>query len=153
MSQHEPTEFAFTHSKMLPSFAAARIWQRWSSLSSWRDWDQSLTETQVGSETIAIGQRFCVVPQVTGHPIPVTVASAVEGLHFTTVSVGPMGLMAFGHTLSLDTAAQTVTLEHSICAVPADKDMFRSLHWDRLKRDVTESVEALGDLVMKEPAK
>lgn len=152
MTQNESTEFAFSHRKVLPSHAAARVWQRWSSLSSWQDWDQSLSGTQAEGDSIVLGQRFCVVPKMNGQPIPVTVASTVEGLHFTTASAGPMGLMAFGHTLIVDTAAQTVTLEHSICAVPGDADMFRTRLWDHLKADITASVEALGDLAAKDSA-
>lgn len=152
MTQNETTEFAYSHRKVLPSYAADRVWRRWVSLSTWQDWDQSLLGTQAGGDTIVLGQRFCVVPKINGQPIPVTVVSAVEGLHFTTASAGPMGLMAFGHALIIDAEAQTVTLEHSICAVPSDTDMFRTRLWDHLKADVTASVEALGNLIAKDSA-
>lgn len=152
MSQNESTEFAFIYHKELPLGTAIHVWQRWSCLSSWQDWDQSLSGTQAESNSIALGQCFFVVPKMTKKPIPVTVVSAVEGLHFTTASAGPMGLMAFGHTLIVDAEAQTVTLEHSICAVPADADLFRTRMWDCLKADVTASVEALGYLVAKDYA-
>ena len=150
MTQNETTAFTFTHRKVLPSQAAASVWQRWCSLSSWQDWDQSLSGTQAESDSIATGQRFCVVPKTSGQPIPVTVVSAVEGQHFTTAAAGPMGLMAFGHSLVVDDAAQTVTLEHSICAVPGDAEIFRTRVWDHLKADVIASVEALGNLAAKE---
>jgi len=146
----ESTEFTFSYRKELPLSTAAHVWKRWSLLSSWQDWDQSLSGTQAASNSIALGQCFCVVPKMTGKPIPVTVISAVDGLHFTTASAGPVGLMAFGHTLIVDAAAQIVKLEHSICMVPADADFFRARMWDRLKTDVTASVQALGHLVVKD---
>lgn len=148
----EATAFAFAYQKSLPAVAATRVWQRWSAFSSWQDWDRSLSGTQAESETLALGQRFCVVPRVTGHPVPVTITSIVERLHFTTVSAGPMGLIAFGHTLILDAASPTATLEHSVCAVPTDQDVFRAMHWDRLMSDVAGSVESLSDLVVMGPA-
>lgn len=150
MIQNESTKFAFAYSKTLPFQVADCIWQRWNCLSSWQDWDQSLSCAQAESNSIALGHQFCVVPRMSGQPIPVTVVSAVEGLHFTTASVGAMGLLSFGHTLILNTASQTVTLEHSICAVPVDVEIFRARIWDRLKEDVTASVEALGELAVKE---
>jgi hypothetical protein len=152
MSHNESTEFAFAHRKELPMAAAALIWQRWSQLSSWQDWDQSLSGTEATRDGIGLGQRFSVVPKMTGKPIPVTVVSFVEGMQFTTASAGPMGLMAFGHTLNIDTVRQTATLEHSICALPADAEFFRTRLWNSLKADVAASVDALGNLVANEQA-
>lgn len=152
MSQNESTEFAFVCRRELPIDTAAHVWQRWSLLSNWQDWDQSLSGTQAENNSIALGQCFFVVPKMTGEPIPVTVVSSVQGLHFTTASAGSMGLMAFGHTLILDAAAQTVTLEHSICAVPTNADLFRTRMWDHLKAGITKSVESLVDLVTKDYA-
>jgi hypothetical protein len=152
MSQNESIEFAFAHRKELPLAAAALVWQRWNQLSSWHDWDQSLSSTEAKSDAIGLGKRFSVVPKMTGKPIPVTVVSSVEGLQFTTASAGPIGLMAFGHTLIIDTVRETATLEHSICAVPADAELFRTRMWNSLKADVAASVDALGNLVAKEQA-
>ncbi len=147
---NENPHFAFSYRKALPFKVATRIWQRWGSQSTWKEWDKSIFEIIDGAGSITTGQQFFVVPHRVRQPIHVTVVSAVEGLHFTTASTGAMGLLAFGHTIIKNEPEQTITLEHSICVVPVDEEAFLIEHWDRLKRDIAESVEALSHCVMME---
>lgn len=147
MSPPDPTPFAFSARASLPEAAAGSLWSRWCALSSWADWDLSLSGVLHVQERLFLGQRFAVVPKATGRPIPVCVASFEAGRSFTTASAGPLGLLAFGHALLESPEPGRVTLEHSVCAVVADEEAFAAQHWRRLRGDVEDSVAALAALV------
>ena len=150
MSMLEPTNFVYSYSKSIPHDALSTIWKRWSELSLWHTWDSSLKGTQAQNNGLALGKRFLVTPKGAPVSIPVTITGFIEGTHFTTVSQSPVGLLAFGHSLIVTPETKLTTLIHSICAVPTDQTFFATNMWDRLQKDVQESVSCLAKLASGE---
>lgn len=150
MLTEKNVNFSFAYRNTLPVNVASRIWQRWNSQSTWQEWDKSISGTFDGTDSITIGQQFYVVPYQAPRAIKVTVVSLVEGIHFTTVATVKMGLLAFGHTIINNGHEQTVILEHSICAVPNDAEIFRSQYWGQFQQDIATSVETLSLCVLTE---
>jgi hypothetical protein len=154
MNVFSPDCASFHHAGrlQLPQSAAPSIWRRWCALSMWPDWDVSLSDVIAESDGLALGRSFHIVPKASGIRIPVRVVSFCEGIHFTTASVGPLGLVSFGHTLVAEASPGCVSLEHTICAAPVDEETFAARVWSRLVADVDDAVAALARRVSQENA-
>ncbi|MFK7874164.1 MAG: hypothetical protein AB8B71_00070 [Paracoccaceae bacterium] len=153
MLQLNDASFYFAHTVVTNTETARTVWDRWSHVQSWNDWDASLKGTVCDDNGLFLGKMFSVVPHAAPGPIPVTVSSFINGQHFTTRSSGPMGELAFGHGLRRFPRSNRIVIEHSICAIPSDEQFFRANVWDRLQDDVETSVEALVTLCTPGAAK
>ncbi|MEE4484879.1 hypothetical protein V2T44_18245 [Serratia ficaria] len=120
MPTFNTTPFIFIYSLEIPAVAAPRVWAAWNDLAGWHHWDVSLTGTDAAENGLALGKRFAVLPNGGPGAITVSVTSLIDGVHFTTTANTPMGLLSFGHTLMLSGDRQSVQLQHSICAAPAE---------------------------------
>jgi hypothetical protein len=133
----------------LPRAAAPGVLQRWNALSSWPDWDVSLSAVIAARNVLELGGSFHIVPKVGAEPIRVDVVSFSD-MHFTTASFGPLGLLCFGHSLSRDDDGEHVWLEHTIFADPHDASSFAGRIWPRMSSDVDAAAAALARLVVTE---
>ena len=150
MSEHETSPFVYQYQAPISATAMTLIWQRWCRLSSWQEWDSSLSGTESVDDGLTLGKRFSVLPLHGPGAIAVSVTALIEGLHFTTTSHGPMGLLSFGHTLQPATATEPAKLIHSVCVQPADAELFAERFWDKFKQDVCESVSTLAAMFVGE---
>lgn len=131
----------------IPLLFKARVWQAWEKLSEWQTWDASLNGTTALSDGLELGKHFSVLAKKAPAPIPVTVISFSRNIHFTTCSNSPLGLLAFGHTLTDSPTEGMITVEHTIYAAPANATAFAAGPWLSFKDDVKKSVAALAELV------
>ncbi|QDW31683.1 hypothetical protein FFE93_000495 [Yersinia sp. KBS0713] len=149
MSAINNNPFIFSHSVNIPAVAAVRVWDAWKDLAGWQRWDVSLKGTKATENGLFLGKRFMVIPKAGPGAIAVSVTALIEGVHFTTTANSPMGLLSFGHTLTLSDDRQNVSLQHSICALPAsDGTVFPPPLLEKLQADVISSVDELSRFVL-----
>lgn len=143
--------FIFNHSVDIPAVAAPHVWAAWSELTDWHRWDASLRGTDAVDNGLALGKRFAVIPNGGPGAIVVNVTALVEGTHFTTTANSPMGLLSFGHTLTLSEDRLRVQLLHSICAIPAENGAtLPPPLLEKLRADVIDSVQRLAAFAIEE---
>ncbi len=145
--------FVFNYQVEVPSDSVDLIWKKWENLSSWASWDASLEKTWADSDGLHLGKCLDIVPKGGQGPVPVCVTAFIEGVHFTTSSSGPVGLMSIGHTLRRIEGSESTTLEHTICALPANPEVFQEQIWEHLKRGLRQSVDTLAELATQRQAK
>ncbi|EJB0230108.1 hypothetical protein ACUULL_000018 [Vibrio cholerae] len=145
--------FVFNYQVDIPSDSLGFIWEKWDELSGWAGWDASLEETRVESDGLQLGKCLEIVPRGGQGPVPVCVTAFIDGVHFTTSSAGPIGMMSIGHTLKQGVGSKIATLEHTICALPANPQMFQEHVWEHLKRGVCQSVDTLAKLAIQRQAR
>lgn len=150
MSVTNTTPFVFSHSVDIPLAVATRVWDAWSDLAGWQQWDASLRGTEATENGLSLGKRFKVIPKAGSGAIVVSVTSLIEGVHFTTTANSAMGLLSFGHTLTQSEDRQHVSLQHSICAVPVeDGPTFPPPLLEKLQADVITSVNELSQFALQ----
>ncbi|OVZ94944.1 hypothetical protein CBW54_00585 [Yersinia kristensenii] len=149
MSAINSNPFIFSHSVNIPATAAASVWKAWNNLAGWHYWDASLKGTEALENGLSLGKRFMVIPKNGPGPITVSVTALIEGVHFTTTANSPMGLLSFGHTLTLSDDRQNISLQHSICALPVGGGTeFPSPLLEKLQADVITSVDELSQFIL-----
>ncbi|CDG22241.1 protein of unknown function [Xenorhabdus poinarii G6] len=150
MSVINNNPLVFSHSVNIPATAAVSVWKTWSNLAGWQQWDASLAGTEAAENGLSLGKRFMIIPKAGPDAIAVNVTALIENVHFTTTASSPMGLLCFGHTLTLSDNKQHAILQHSICALPAtDGSVFPPPLLEKLQSDVTTSVNVLSRLVLQ----
>ncbi|BEM34569.1 hypothetical protein FUU19_17805 [Serratia sp. Lou2A] len=143
--------FIFNHSVEIPVTAAPHVWAAWNELANWHRWDASLRGTDAAENGLVLGKRFAVLPNGGPGAIAVNVTALVEGSHFTTTANSPMGLLSFGHTLTLSEDRQSVQLLHSICAIPGENgSALPPPLLQKLRADVIDSVQRLAAFAVQE---
>ncbi|EBH0780618.1 hypothetical protein FJ875_09985 [Salmonella enterica] len=151
MTTNNSNTFIFNHSVDIPASVAPHVWAAWDELMSWQRWDVSLKGTDAVDNGLVLGKRFAVIPNGGPGAIAVNVTALVEGTHFTTTAISPMGLLSFGHTLTLSEDRQSVQLLHSICVIPTENGTaFPPPLLEKLRADVIDSVQRLATLAIKE---
>ncbi|MBT0720291.1 SRPBCC family protein [Rosenbergiella collisarenosi] len=150
MSKINNNPFVFSHSVNIPAEVAARVWDAWNNLAGWQHWDASLKGIEATENGLSLGKRFLVIPKAGPGAIAVSVTALIEGVHFTTTANSPMGLLSFGHTLTLNDDGQNVSLQHSICALPVEGGpAFPPPLLEKLQADVITSVNELSQFTLK----
>ncbi|ECU9164115.1 TPA: SRPBCC family protein [Salmonella enterica] len=151
MTTNNCNAFIFNHSVDIPAAVAPHVWAAWSELMNWHRWDVSLQGTDAVDNGLTLGKRFAVIPDGGPGAITVNVTALVEGTHFTTTAISPMGLISFGHTLTLSKDRQSVQLQHSICAIPTENGTtLPPPLLEKLRTDVINSVQRLATFALQE---
>lgn len=151
MTTDNNNTFIFNYSVDIPATTAPHVWATWNELMSWHRWDASLQGTDAADNGLALGKRFAVIPSRGPGAITVNVTALVEGTHFTTTATSPVGLLSFGHTLTLSEDRQCVQLLHSICIIPTENgDVLSPPLLEKLRADVIDSVQRLADFAIQE---
>lgn len=151
MSKFNKNSFVFSHTVNLPVNAAARVWEIWSDLANWQFWDVSLKGTEAIENGLYLGKRFTIIPKNGPGPFEVGITSLIEGVHFTTTSESPIGLLSFGHTLMFSEDRQKISLQHSICNLSSNVCSVFPPHLQALiQEEMIMSVNTLSNIVLNE---
>lgn len=141
----------FNYIVKIPKVYFPYIWKRWNDLSTWNEWDNGLEETMFNDNGINFGKIFQVLPKMGQGPITVCVTSFIDGAHFSTSSHGPIGTFTIGHSLVEKNSQHTESvIEHTICVQPNDYDFFKENIWENLKKNISESVNNLVEITIRE---
>ncbi len=119
----------------------AAVWKVWTDVSAWPEWDLSKEIARIDGPFIGGTSGWAKQRGNLGGPFTITVSEPVR--RWVSECPIPLGKVVFDHVIESAAEGQ-VRVTKSVEVVGGFGPLFRLMFAPRMRRDITESLEALG---------